>query len=184
MCSTSIFCPGEAIFHPKYGFGAIAGLTRRNRLQPLRSATANAQPAPSADLTEEDYYDIHLMEGGTLLVPVEKAKSVGLRRLTNGLAAIEADLCSPSASLPDNPRERAAALRAGELTPEPEALTCTVRDVLARSRARGLSNGEKMWLDKSCQRLITEAALVDHISVAEARIAIWEIITQLRAPSA
>jgi RNA polymerase-interacting CarD/CdnL/TRCF family regulator len=178
--SNNMLGPGDSIFHPKYGFGAIASLTQRSRSHPIPGPTVGAQTAhPDTDHPEEAYYDIQLMEGGTLLVPVDRAESVGLRRLSNGLAAIKADLCSPPRSLPTNPRERAAILRTRELLAEPGALACSVRDMLAQSRGRTLSAGEKTWLDKSCQRLSTEAALVDHIPVFEARAAIWDIVHQL-----
>jgi RNA polymerase-interacting CarD/CdnL/TRCF family regulator len=58
-------------------------------------------------------------------------------------------------------------------------LTNSVRDMLAQSRGRTLSTGEKTWLDKSCQRLSTEAALVDRIPMFEARAAILEVVRAL-----
>jgi RNA polymerase-interacting CarD/CdnL/TRCF family regulator len=166
--------PGDAVFHPKHGFGTVHSLTRRDRNHPIQEpSTADA----ASDRTE-DYYDIHLVEGGTLLVPVSRAESVGLRRLTNGIEAVRASLRSPAQSLPDNQRERAAVLRSRELLAEPEALAHSVRDMLAQSQGRTLSPGEQTWLDKACQRLSVEVALVDHISVTEARAAVWEAVGQ------
>jgi RNA polymerase-interacting CarD/CdnL/TRCF family regulator len=128
-----------------------------------------------------DYYDIHLEEGGTLLVPIDRAESVGLRRLTNGVEAVMASLWSPARTLPDSYRERAAVLRQREQLADPAALAHSVRDMLAQSRGRALSAGEKTWLDNSCERLSTEAALVDHIARSEARAAIWTAVNQLSA---
>jgi RNA polymerase-interacting CarD/CdnL/TRCF family regulator len=167
--------PGDPIFHPKYGVGTVNSLTRRDRVRPIHEPTS---AEAESDLTE-DYYDIHLLEGGTLLVPVSRAGSVGLRLLTNGIEAIKAGLCSPAESLPADSRERAAALRMREQVAEPGALAHTVRDMLAQSRGRALSAGEKTWLDKSCQRLSAEAALVDRISVVEARAAVWEAVREV-----
>jgi len=167
--------PGDPIFHPKYGFGTVQSLTRRDRIHPIQEPTS---AEAMSDLTE-DYYEIRLVEGGTLLVPVSRAESVGLRRLTNGLEAIKAGLASPAQSLPSDFRERAAALRMREQLAEPAALAHSVRDMLAQSRGRTLSAGEKTWLDKSCQRLISEAALVDGISVVEARVAIWDVVREM-----
>ncbi len=167
--------PGDAVFHPRCGFGTVHSLTRRDRVHPIHEPT-NADA--DSDRTE-DYYDIQLVEGGTLLVPVSRAESVGLRRLTVGVEAAKAGLCSPAQSLPAGFRERAAVLRTREQLAEPATLAHSVRDVLAQSHSRNLSAGEKTWLDKSCQRLSTEAALVDHISVFEARAAIWAVVTQL-----
>lgn len=166
--------PGDAVFHPKYGFGTIRSLTRRDRLHPLRDTTI----AETNSNQTEDYYDITLMEGGTLLVPVGQAASVGLRRLSNGIAEVRDSLSSPAQSLPANPRERAAVLRVREQLPEPDALARTIRDMLAQSQGRTLSATEQNWLDKACQRLSAEVALVDHISVSAAKSAVLEVITQ------
>lgn len=167
--------PGDPVFHPKCGFGTIQGLTRRDRIQPFNEPSL----AEAESDRVEDYYDILLVDGGSLLVPVNRAESVGLRRLSIGIEAVKASLCSPAQSLPANFRERAAELRLREQLAEPTALAHSVRDMLAFTHGRSLSIGEKTWLDKSCQRLITEAALVDHVSVFEARAAIWQVVTQL-----
>ncbi len=165
---------GDPVFHPKYGFGTVHSLTRRDPVQPIHEpTTADA----NSDRTE-DYYDIHLVEGGTLLVPVSRAGSVGLRRLTNGIAAVRASLSSPAQTLPASPRERAAVLRVREQLAEPDALAHAVRDMLAQSHGRTLSASEQTWLDKACQRLSMEIALVDHIRLSEARAAVWEAIDQ------
>jgi len=62
--------PGDLIFHPKHGFGTsfgtISGLTRRDPLHPIRDVVASETLSDQ----EQDYYDIQLMDGGTLLVPV------------------------------------------------------------------------------------------------------------------
>jgi RNA polymerase-interacting CarD/CdnL/TRCF family regulator len=163
---------GDPVFHPRYGFGTVHSLTRRDRVHPIHEPTI---AEANSDGTE-DYYDIHLVEGGTLLVPVSRAESVGLRRLTNGIEAVRACLGSPAQSLPAKPRERAAVLRVREQLSEPEALAYAVRDMLAQSQGRTLSAGEQTWLDKACQRLSMEIALVDHIRLSEARAAVWEVV--------
>jgi RNA polymerase-interacting CarD/CdnL/TRCF family regulator len=167
--------PGDPVFHPKYGFGTVHSLTRRDRIHPIQEPTT----ADAASDRTEDYYDILLEEGGTLLVPVSRAASVGLRRLTSGLEAVKAGLCSPAQSLPTSSRERAAVLRLREQLAEPAALVHSVRDVLAQSRSRTLSAGEKAWLGTACQRLSTEAALVDHIPRFQAQAAILEVVREL-----
>ena len=167
--------PGEPIFHPRCGFGTIQGLTRRDRIDPIGEPTsADAQ----SDRTE-DYYDIRLKDGGTLLVPISRGESVGLRRLTGSIEAIKAGMYSPAQSLPDDYRERANVLRQRGQLAEPGALAHSVRDLLAQSRGRTLSASEKSWLEKSCQRLSIEAALVDHISMFEAQAAIWAFVREL-----
>ncbi len=167
--------PGDLIFHPRHGFGTISGLARRDPLHPT-------QEVASGDAsTQEDYYDIQLMGGGTLLMPVSRAESIGVRRLTNGVAATTLCLRSPALDLPNDARRRAAELQMRGQGGEPTALAAAVRDMLAQSRGRALRESERTWLDKSCERLSTEAALVDGISKSQAGAAIWGVVTQLRA---
>jgi RNA polymerase-interacting CarD/CdnL/TRCF family regulator len=168
--------PGDPIFHPRHGFGTISGMTRRDPLYPTREG---ATEAPSGQ--EQDYYDIQLMDGGTLLVPVSRAERVGLRRLTNGVDTVTICLHSPAQSLPADSRKRAAELWARGQIGEPTALAASVRDMLAQSRGRALTASEKTWLNKSCERLSIEAALVDHISRSQAHAAIWEVVSHLSA---
>ena len=169
--------PGDLIFHPRHGFGTISGLTRRDPLDPI-------QDGASEGLSDQAqaYYDIQLMSGGTLLVPVSRAERVGLRLLTNSVDAITMCLHSPAQSLPADGRKRAAELWARGQDGEPTALAASVRDMLAQSRGRALTASEKTWLDKSCERLSIEAALVDRISRSQANAAIWEAVNHLSVP--
>ena len=70
--------PGDLIFHPRHGFGTISAMTRRDPIRSIQEAVVNDD---GADLAL-DYYDIQLTNGETLLVPVNRAKRVGLRLLT------------------------------------------------------------------------------------------------------
>ena len=168
--------PGDLIFHPRHGFGTISGMTRRDPLQPIQEGTGEGV----SDETQA-YYDIQLMDGGTLLVPVSREARVGLRLLTNGVDAITLCLNSPAESLPADARKRAAELWARGQIGEPTALATSVRDMVTQSRGRTRTASEKAWLDKSCERLSTEAALVDRISRSQAHAAIWEVVNQLSA---
>ena len=168
--------PGDLIFHPRHGFGTISGMTRRDPLQPIQEGAGEGV----SDETQA-YYDIQLMDGGTLLVPVSREARVGLRLLTNGVDAITLSLNSPAESLPADARKRAAELWARGQIGEPTALAASVRDMLAQSHGRTLTASEKAWLDKSCERLSTEAALVDRISRSQAHAAIWETVNLLSA---
>jgi RNA polymerase-interacting CarD/CdnL/TRCF family regulator len=169
--------PGDSVFHPRYGFGTISGLTRRDPLRPIQEVVVGEGVSDLA----QDYYDIQLMDGGTLLVPVNRAERVGLRLLTNGVDAITICLHSPAQSLPGDARKRAAELWARGQIGEPTALAASVRDMLAQSRGRARTASEKAWLDKSCKCLSIEAALVDRIPRSEAHAAIWEAVAQLSA---
>ena len=168
--------PGDLIFHPKHGFGTISSMTRRDALNPIQDGASEGV----SDQTQA-YYDIQLMDGGTLLVPVSHEKRVGLRLLTNGVDAITQCLNSPAQILSADSRKRAAELWARGQIGEPTALAACVRDMVAQSHGRTLTASEKAWLDKSCERLSTEAALVDRISRSQAHAAIWEAVEQLNA---
>jgi RNA polymerase-interacting CarD/CdnL/TRCF family regulator len=169
---------GDHVFHPQHGFGKVTGLTRRDPLHPIEDVAAGEGATDRA----QDYYDIELTSGGTLLVPVRRAESIGLRLLTNGVAAVTICLHSPAQSLPADSRQRAFELRMRGQNREPTALAASVRDMLAQSRGRVLTATEKLWLDKSCERLATEAALVDRIPRSQARDAIWEAVNRLSVP--
>lgn len=169
------FESGDMIFHPKAGFGTVEGLTHQARIRALQEPTADGA---ETELTEE-YYDIHLSEGGRLLVPVSRAESLGLRRLSYGIAAVKAELLTPAQSLPADFRARAAELRTRVQVTEPAALVRSVRDLLAYGRKCTLSAGEKAWLDKSYVRLSTEAALVDQITMFEAQDALHSFVREL-----
>jgi RNA polymerase-interacting CarD/CdnL/TRCF family regulator len=167
--------PGDLVFHPSSGFGTISGITRRDLLHPIQEFAAGEGMSDQA----EAYYDIQLMDGGSLLMPVSRAERVGLRLLTNGVDAIVICLHSPAQSLPGDARKRAAELWARSQICGPTAVAASVRDMVAQSRGRTLSISEKAWLDKSCKHLSTEAALVDGIPKSQAHAAIWEAVNQL-----
>jgi len=167
---------GDLIFHPRHGFGTISGLTRRDPLHPIQEGASEGM----SDQTQA-YYDIQLMGGGTLLVPVGREARVGLRLLTNGVEAITICLHLPAQSLPADARKRAAELLARGQNDEPTALAASVRDMVAQSRGRTLTANEQAWLDKSCERLSIEAALVDRVSRSQAYAAIREAVNRLSA---
>ncbi len=172
-----MFGPGDLIFHPRNGCGTVRSLTRRDPFRPGQDGVAGEAVPDQA----QDYYDIQLLDGGTMFVPVSQAERLGLRLLTNGLDVFRICMHSPPRSLPQDGRERAAELLKRSLMSEPTALVAAVRDVVAQSRGRTLTASETTWLRKSCERLSIEAALVDGISRAQAYDAIWETVKQLSA---
>jgi RNA polymerase-interacting CarD/CdnL/TRCF family regulator len=107
---------------------------------------------------------------------------VGLRRLSNGLAAIFECLASDAAMLPEDSRPRLAGLRQREQAREPEALPEAVRDLIAVQRNNPLSSSERKWLEQACRRLSAEAAIVDDIAEFEAYTAIVAAVAAAAAP--
>lgn len=170
------FVPGDLIFHPKYGFGTVRSLARQESIRLDRKPVENDSDADlGGDLTEE-FYEIFLVAGGRLLVPVSRAESVGLRHLFYGIESVKTELGSPAESLPADVRERAAVLRMHDHHHDSDALPHAIRDLLAYGRTYTLSSGDRKWLDKSCQRLSTEVALVDCISIRDANDAVNAVV--------
>lgn len=167
--------PGDLVFHPRNGCGAIRSLTRRDPFRPGQGGEAGEAVPDQA----QDYYDIRLLDGGTMYVPVNRAERLGLRLLTNGIDAIRVCMHSPPRSLPRDGRERAAELLRRSQMAEPTALVGAVRDMVAQSRGRALSASETTWLRKACERLSIEAALVDEVPRSQAHDAILETVKQL-----
>lgn len=165
---------GEAVYHPRYGFGVVRG---------IRSDGLGRLVDQSASPTTEAYYEIEIKGEGTLFVPVGRATSVGLRRLTNGVAAIIECLASDAAALPADTKPRLAGLRQSEQAREASALPEAVRDLLAERRGGVMSGPERKWLEQACRKLSTEAALVDHISESEAYAAITAAVATASVPA-
>jgi RNA polymerase-interacting CarD/CdnL/TRCF family regulator len=155
--------PGEAVYHPRYGFGVVRGI--RNE------GMANFTEQNVGGVTEP-YYEIDITGEGTLFVPTNRAELVGLRRLSNSLAVISACLGSDAVTLPDEARPRLAGLRQREQAREPEALAEAVRDLIASRRNGSLTNPERKWLEQACRRLSAEAAIIEHMAESEAYAAI------------
>jgi RNA polymerase-interacting CarD/CdnL/TRCF family regulator len=172
-----MFGPGDLILHPKNGYGTIRSLTRRDPFRPGQGGEAGDTVPDQA----QDYYDIQLLDGGTMFVPVSRAERLGLRLLTNGIDVIRVCMHLPPRSLPGDGRERAAELLARSQMAEPTALVAAVRDLAVQSRGRALTASETTWLRKSCERLSIEAALVDGIPRSQAYDAIWDTVKLLSA---
>ncbi len=159
------FKKGDRVLHPRFGFGVI-----------------ESRPAREHDdgkLTH--YYCIRLTDGGLLTVPVARAEEYGLRRIANGLASIRSCLRSNAHPLPDNPQERVLELTNRWQDPQALVLVRAVRDLARYSRKRTLTPGDKRFLVRACERLSSEAAMVDSIDVTEARAAIDREVQRLMA---
>jgi RNA polymerase-interacting CarD/CdnL/TRCF family regulator len=128
------------------------------------------------------YYEIETFKEGRLFVPVARATSVGLRRLSNSLATVLRCLASEAITLPEISRERAGWLRQRSQAHGPEALPEAVRDLVAAGSRSRLSNSERKWLDQACRRLSAETARVDHIGESEAHAAILAAVAAAVSP--
>lgn len=159
------FRKGDRVLHPRFGFGVVESRV--------------ARPRDDGHIT--DYYCIRLSDGGILTMPVARAEDLGLRRIANGLASIRACLRSQAHPLPDNPQERVLELTSRWQNSQALVLVRAVRDLARFGRKRSLTPGDKRWLTRACERLSSEAALVDAIDVADARAAIDREVQKLLA---
>ena len=151
------------MIHPVYGFGVVEGMSTRDQAGQAM-----------------DYYNVRLSAGSMLTVPVSRAESLGLRLIVNSLASIVRCLRSPAQPLSDNDRQRVLELKARWQASEPTALAGAVRDLLNRRRTNHLTPSDKKWMTLACERLSTEAALVDSIDEFQASTAIQQEIHRLQ----
>lgn len=164
--SVQLLQAGERVIHPVYGFGVVEGMITRDQAGQAM-----------------DYYNVRLSAGSMLTVPVSRAKSLGLRLIVNTLASIVNCLRSPAQPLSDNDRQRVLELKARWQAPEPTALAGAVRDLLNRRRTNHLTPSDKKWLTLACERLSTEASLVDSIDQFRASSAIQQEIDRIQTSS-
>lgn len=165
---------GEPVYHPKYGFGVVRGIRNQGMGHFVEQNAGGATEA---------YYEIDITGEGTLFVPINRAEMVGLRRLSNSLAAISACLSSDGGTLPEDTRQRLAGLRQSEQAREAGALPEAVRDLIAVRRNSQMTNPERKWLEHACRRLSAEAAIIDHIAESEAYAAILAAVAAASAPA-
>jgi RNA polymerase-interacting CarD/CdnL/TRCF family regulator len=158
---------GDRVYHPTYGLGVIEGTVTLDQ---------------GGQATE--FYSVRLPKGGMLTVPLERAPTLGLRRIVNGLKAVVACLRTPAHVLPDNDRARVIELKASWQAARSSALTEAVRDLMSWSRTHRLTPNDKRWLTSACERLSAEAAVVDSIELIQAQTAIQQAINSLKTAPA
>lgn len=138
------FVSGDPVVHPSQGAGTVERIITLNYTgQPLR------------------YYSIELVDGdSTLMMPVEKAEELGLRRADFGLDDIQATLEKEPQELPDSYRSRHAKIRSMLGSGEPVDLARVVRDMTWRSRQpdTNLTKVDKDLLRDAKHMLATELA--------------------------
>lgn len=137
---------GDVVVHPMHGSGSINGFTTQ------RIAGR-----------ERVYYVFCLPTGGLeLLIPIEKARDVGIRDLIGleqaqelmaSFSVLHAERCR---NWSKRYRENLERLKSGDLTQVVEVL----KALLLRDYLQGLSTGERKMLYMAKQIFITEIAVV------------------------
>ncbi len=150
------FQPDDKVYHPRSGFGVVRSVQKSDLMGECAA-----------------YYEVGLIAGGTLWVPVARAEENGLRPLVNSLGMIVAELHTEASPLPENGRQRMSELNARWLDVDPVVLVQTVRDLADCGRSHPLTASERKWLARAVERLSVEASLLDADDVASASARIW-----------
>lgn len=159
--------PGDKVSHPVYGLGVIEQVTWLDQ-----------------DSQATEVYNIRISRQAMLTVPVERAEAIGLRLAVNGMAQIARCLRAAAQPLPSDARERMTELHTRGQAVRSDSLARTVCDLLGHGRTYRLTPADKRWLQQACDRLSSEAALVDSIDPFKARALIQQEVDLIRAGAA
>ena len=154
MTQQLTLAPGDPVVYPKHGAGVVRGVTER-------TALGHTQP----------YYDIELRASGMqVLVPVGRARDLGLRRVTpeQDIPALLSALAAPDLDLPAGfpPRIRAeqAVLESADIL----EIARLVGTLARRHVLRGLADSEHQLMRQAKHAVTTEVAVSLELTDAEA----------------
>ncbi|AFZ68363.1 CarD family transcriptional regulator [Deinococcus peraridilitoris] len=154
MTQLLTLAPGDQVVYPKHGPGVVRAITQR-------SVGGEVRP----------YYDIELRTGGMqVLVPVEKASALGLRRVLtkDEVPRLLSVLQGPDTQLPSAfpPRHRLqqAILEGGQLYEVAQLAGTLAR----RQLHRGLASSELSAFQQAKKAVVLELAVALDLSEAEA----------------
>jgi CarD family transcriptional regulator len=167
-----MFKVGDAIIHPVRGAGVVIGIERR----PWRGRT-------------DRYYTIRLLaeEGTTLMVPVDTAETLGLRRAVteSKLKRVWRVLRADPQRLPVDHKKRYQFLKEKLQSGDIIDVTEVVRDMAWRQQEEGrLTTVGKRLYDKGITLLAGEIAAVQSTEVENAEMEIRERLQELLSPTA
>jgi len=146
--------PGDPVVYPKHGAGRVRALTERTVGGHARA-----------------YYEIELRTGGMqVLVPVEKAASLGLRRATleADVPTLLAELDGPDVELPSGFQSRYRAEQGILESADIRRVTRLVGTLARRHVTRGLASSELGILQEGKKALVAELAVALSVPDAEA----------------
>lgn len=150
-----MFAIGDKIVYPMHGAGTIISIEKEEVLG-----------------EEKDYYIILMpIKKMKVMVPVDKAKEVGVREVSNEDRIIEVLEILAQKEYENQMnwsrryRKNLDKIKGGDICDIAEV----VRNLQSMHEEKGLSTGEKKMLDNATQILTSEIALVKDIKEAEAR---------------
>jgi CarD family transcriptional regulator len=166
-----MFKVGDAIIHPVRGAGVITGIDKRQ----WRGSN-------------DRYYTIRLLaeEGTTLMVPVDTADTLGLRRAItqSKLKSVWRVLRADPQSLPVDHKQRYQLLKEKLQTGDIMDVTEVVRDMAWRQQQEGrLTTVGKRLYEKGITLLAGEIAAVQSTDVENAEMEIRERLQERLSPT-
>lgn len=158
-----MFKVGDKIVYPMHGAGVVEAIEEREILG-----------------QRKQYYILRLSFGEMqLMVPVDNAQAVGLRRVIGDedVEEVLRVLGSGNTRVPSNWSHRYRAhlekIKTGDIYEVAEV----VRNLALRDRERGLSTGERKMLDSARQILVSELVLAKNIRESQA----WAMVEKALA---
>lgn len=154
---------GDRVVYPMHGAGVIEAVEEREVLG-----------------ERKEYYVVKLPVGDMqLMVPVDNAETVGLRRVIDGqdVDSVLGVLRGRKVKMPSNWSHRYRVhlekIRTGDIYEVAEV----VRNLALRDKERGLSTGERKMLDSARQILVSELVLAKDIKESQA----WAMVEKALA---
>ncbi len=149
-----MFAVGDKVVHPLHGAGVIEAIVEER----IRAQSAT-------------YYVFCLPGGGlTLKIPTDNSVGVGLRELTGeaDMDALLMEIPTLDADMTTNwnrrYRENMEKLKSGDL----REVARVIKGLVCREMQHGLSTGERKMLINAKQSLLSELALVKHMTIEDA----------------
>jgi len=157
-----MFDIGDRVVHPNYGAGLIKGIKEHDLLEQYHR-----------------YYVIDLaVDDRTLMIPVGKAKEIGLRSISRqaALSQVWRTLGTAAKTLSDDYKRRQERIQEKLKTGDVIKVAEVIRDLSALKREDHLTSFDTQLLEKAQQFLACEVALVEGVQVSEAERMISETV--------
>lgn len=158
-----IFETGDKVVHPAYGGGEITAIKEKSFLN-----------------HSNQYYEILISNKNmTVMVPVDQAGEIGIRRVSNSDALEEmwGILGKSPQELSDQYQERQEGIRERIRTGDLFEIARALRDLFGRQEEKKLTQADKGLVDQAEAFLASELALAKNVSLEEAKKQIRAFLT-------
>jgi CarD family transcriptional regulator len=149
-----MFDIGDKVVHPTHGAGLVTGIKKQDLLEQYHR-----------------YYVIDLVaDHRTLMIPVSKAKEIGLRSISQeaALSQVWHTLGAAAKTLSDDYKKRQERIQEKLRTGDAIKVAEVIRDLSALKRGDHLTSFDTQLLERAQQFLACEVALVEGVQISEA----------------